>query len=205
MSLEVPGGQFVLDVTPQLLERATHDDEILPDSILITNVLRDQKLLVEPEPPEYAVGTILWPHQPRHDTIHPAPRGEVEELTRDYRSKAQTLPGSSYDQPHLGHIVAPAVALNLEGPVSDNLVPVHHHHPFGPLTIELCGSSFDQVPPGHVGAQVDPVLGRQSTKEGIGTLHIVRTHPSNGDRLSILESHLFLNCNLVRRRRGCIH
>lgn len=189
MSLEISGRHLELDVPPKLFERTTHDDQILPDTVLVANVLGDQEFFIETEPPEDSVGPDLGSHESRNDTLDATPRGEVKELAGDHRSETQPLPRASNQKPNLGHAVSPTVALHLQGSVADDLVPVDHHNPLSPLAIVLCGSPFNQIAPRHVGAKVDPVLGRQFAEESVGALYIVRTHPSNSDRLPILECH----------------
>jgi hypothetical protein len=82
----------------------------------------------------------------------------MEELTGDDGSETEALPGSRDDQTHLGHVIAPSVALELEGPVADNLIAVHHHDPLGSLGVEFCGASFNEFAPRDISAEIDPVL-----------------------------------------------
>jgi hypothetical protein len=98
------------------------------------------------------------------------------------------------------------VALELEGAVADDLVAVHDHDPLHPIGVELGGSPLHQLASGDIGSKVDPVLRREAAEECKGSLHIVRTHASDGDGLAILEGDCLLDRrHLMRLGGGCVH
>ncbi len=139
-----------LHLLPQVLERTTHDNEILPRAVLIPNMFWNQELLAETEALHDAVRTGLRSHQPRHDAIDPALGREVEEFSCEQRAESGSLPIVGNDQADLRDVITPPVALEMQRPIGHDLVIVHHHQALDPTSVELGGTSFNHPAAGHV-------------------------------------------------------
>jgi hypothetical protein len=150
MPLPVTGLELELHLSPQVLEGTTHDDEILPVSFLIADVLRNQELLTESEAFHDAMGTRLRSHEAGYNAIHSMLRGEMKEFASEQGSETQTLPVARDDQPNLGDIVAPTMTLKFERTVGHNLVLMDNHYPFHPLAVITGRPPFDDTTAGHV-------------------------------------------------------
>ncbi len=70
-SLEIGVCELELEILPQVFERAPHDDQVLPRTGLVSDVLRDQEFLVEAQPLEDAVRTHLRTHESCDNPVDP--------------------------------------------------------------------------------------------------------------------------------------
>ena len=202
MTLPVGAFELDLEVAPEFIEGATHDDQILPLAGLVADMFGNEEFFVKTESSENPMGTDLGPHQSSDDAVDPVEGGEVKKLARDDRAETESLPGSGYDQSHLGDVVAPTVALELECAIGNDLVFRLNNDPFNPVAVEFGAPTFHEITAGHVGPKVFAVLFGQSTEKGIGTLHVVRPHSAHQDCLAVFERHSPFDCGCRTRRHG---